>query len=177
MQLTSPPAETERENFLIAMVRPLVMYGAPLNLLEEKLLEAAHHFNVKVTVYRKPGEFSCVLGEYGNPRRKIIVNDNGRRQFRPIGVVQVDTTLSAVINDDLRMKEAVALFGNMEKRGPLTHPLAHVACAAALSAFLCMHAFHASGREVVYTFMVTFMLCVLQMLCKRAGPLPIAFLE
>ncbi|KAF7799310.1 hypothetical protein EIP86_010542 [Pleurotus ostreatoroseus] len=170
-------SETDRENFLIAMTRPLVMYGATLNMLEDKLLAVARHFNVKVTVVRKSGEFSCVLGDYGNLRRKIKVCDRGRRTLRHIGVVEVDSIVFDVTHDNVAMKDAMEILGNMEKRGPLKNPFLHVACASALSALICMHAFQATGREVLYTLLSTFMLCVVHMLCKRAGMLAAAFLE
>ena len=161
------------------MVKPLVMYGATFNMIEDQLLETARHFSIKVTVVRKPGLFVCILGDYGTQRRKIKIADTARAGRRPnvLGLLGVSDTFNAVTKDEMQIKEGVDTLNAMPgERFALSRPVWHMCCAIMIAAGMCAAA-HGSVNETVYASQATLILCLLQMLAKRVGDLVSEFLE
>lgn len=146
------------------------MYGASLNLIEERLMELSRHFNVKVTVSRHPGEFNCTLGDYGNQRRKIKVTDSGRRLLRPFGLLEVEDVCTSVTRNAVEMADGVKALENMGKKDPLRRPFRHVVWGTLLSTYICFRLFDGSLNEILCTFGITALLCTLQYLCTKVRP-------
>lgn len=170
-------SELDREDFIIATVRPLVLYGATLSMIEEHLLDMSRHFHVKVTVARRPGIFVCVFGDYGNERRKVKITDDCRRAPNVLGLLHVDHTVTAVTENQMKILEGVGELNAMPAENrPVARPVMHLMLAVALSAGVRL-TFGGSRDEVLCAFNATLVLCILQLLLRRISYFTGRYLE
>ena len=160
-------AETDRENFLLAVIRPLVLYGASYDMIEDQILKIANHFNIKVTVVRKPRIFTCILGDYGNKRRRVKIDEERTRQPEMFGLLEVRETYVAVMRNKIKMGQGVQLLNSLPiKRKALRYPAHHLVLATVLSALVTMVLLDGSPRDAAYAAGATLALCNFELITK-----------
>lgn len=147
----TPAADKMHEDLLMSFIRAYSHFGASLNALEDLMLDASRAFDIKVTVVRRHGAITCLIGERAGSRRYMRVVSPILPQSCFLGLLEVRRTYDAVVEHRIRVPQARAQLANLCAKTPLRYPLAHLVFGALLSGWVCLAVFGGMFSEVLST--------------------------
>lgn len=147
-----------REDLLISFIRAYAHFGASLNSMEDLVLDASRAFGIKVTVVRRHGAITCLIGDRIGTRRYLRVVSPILPPSCFLGQLEVRRTYDAVVERRMRVPQARAELANLCAKTPLRYPFAHIVFGALLSGWVCVAVFGGMFPDVLSTVMGAFVL-------------------
>ena len=159
------------------LIKASARFGASPNALEELMLDASRTLDVKVTVVRKAGAITCLVGDRAGSRRFVRIVSPLIRISYFLGLLEVRGIYDAVVDKQMRVPEAHKALARLAARPAVRYPLVHMLVACVFSGMVCWTLFRGLYHDVLVSVVVTIALGIAQYAVRKVTPFRAEVLE